>query len=125
MTVGAYNHQSDSIFIESGRGLTRDLELKPDFVAPGVNVIGPLPNNQFGVMTGTSVSTAIAGGAASLLLEWGIVLGNDTDMDTVKVINYFNKGARRKDGIDYPSKEWGYGALDLLGTFEALKGIKI
>lgn len=125
MTVGAYNHQTDSIYIASGRGLTRDLEIKPNLVAPGVNVIGPMPNNQFGVMTGTSISTAIAGGASALLLEWGIVLGNDTDMDTIKVINYLTKGALRKEAIEYPSREWGFGAINLLGTFEALKGIKV
>lgn len=120
MTVGAYNHIDDSIFIESGRGLTRDLELKPDIVAPGVDIIGPFPNNQFGLMTGTSVSAAIAAGAAALLLEWGIVWGNDIGMSTIKITNYLKKGARRKEDMMYPNREWGSGALDLLGVFEML-----
>lgn len=124
MTVGAYNHQSDSLYLATGRGLTRDLEMKPDLVAPGVNVIGPLPDNRFGTMTGTSVSAAITAGAAALLLEWGIVLGNDTDMYTSKVINYLIRGATRKENIRYPNREWGYGQLNLLGTFESLKGTR-
>lgn len=122
MTVGAYNHQSGSLYLATSRGLTRDLEMKPDLVAPGVNVIGPLPNNRFGTMTGTSVSAAITAGAAALLLEWGIVLENDEDIYTSKVINYLIRGATRKENISYPNREWGYGELNLLGTFESLKG---
>ena len=122
ITTGAYNHQTQSLFIGSGRGLTRDLELKPELVAPGVNVIGPAPFNLFNAYTGTSVSAAITGGAAALLLEWGIVLENDTEMDTEKVKNYLIRGAERKDTINYPSREWGYGELNLLGTFESLRG---
>lgn len=124
ITVGAYNHQNNSLYIGSGRGLTRDLELKPDLVAPGVNVIGPLPINRFGTMTGTSVSAATTAGAAALLLEWGIAYGNDRDMDTEKVRNYLIRGARRRANISYPNREWGYGELNLLGTFEALRGYR-
>lgn len=124
MTVGAYNHQSDSLYLATGRGLTRDFEMKPNLVAPGVNVIGPLPGGRFGTMTGTSIGAAITAGAAALLLEWGIVLNNDEDMYTSKVINYLIRGAKRKENIDYPNREWGYGALDLLGTFESLKGAR-
>lgn len=124
MTVGAYNHQTDSLYLATGRGLTRDMEMKPNLVAPGVNVIGPLPGDRFGTMTGTSVGTAITAGAASLLLEWGIVLENDRDMYTSKVINYLIRGADRKESINYPNREWGYGSLDLLGTFESLKGTR-
>ncbi|PKM51269.1 MAG: hypothetical protein CVV02_07890 [Firmicutes bacterium HGW-Firmicutes-7] len=122
LTVGAYNHQSGSLYLPSGRGLTRDVELKPDLVAPGVNVIGPLPNNRFGTMTGTSVGAAMAAGAGALLLEWGIVLRNDTNMYTEKVLNYLIRGATRKESLSYPNREWGYGELNLLGTFESLRG---
>lgn len=124
ITTGAYNSQTGGLYLGSSRGLTRDLELKPDLVAPGVNVIGPLPNKQFGVMTGTGVAAAITGGASALLLEWGIIKGNDTEMDTQKVMNYLIAGARRNPNIDYPNREWGYGELNLIGTFESLKGYK-
>lgn len=124
MTVGAYNHQTGGLYLASGRGLTRDLQIKPDLVAPGVNIIGPLPNNQFGTMTGTSVSAAITGGASALLLEWGIILGNDPDMYTQKVMTYLIRGATRTENISYPSREWGYGRLNLLGTFESLRGYR-
>lgn len=124
MTTGAYNGLTGSLYLGSGRGLTRDLELKPDLVAPGVNVVGPIPGNQYGTMTGTSVSAAITAGAAALMLEWGINYGNDADMDTQKVINYLIAGASRTDNRVYPNREWGYGKLNVFGTFEALKGFR-
>ncbi|MCT4596412.1 MAG: S8 family peptidase [Vallitalea sp.] len=122
ITAGAYNHETGSLYLASGRGLTRDDVQKPDLVAPGVGVIGPRPNNRYGPMTGTSISAAITGGAAALLLEWGIIKGNDPAMDTGKIRNYLIRGATRKRLIKYPNSEWGYGELNLLGAFEAIRG---
>lgn len=122
LSVGAYDHRSGSLYLSSGRGLSRDDVLKPDLVAPGVGVVGPLPNNIYGPMEGTSISAAITGGAAALLLEWGIIKGNDSSMDTGKVRNYLIRGAKRKRSIKYPNSEWGYGELDLLGAFQAIRG---
>ena len=47
MTVGYYNGDDNSIAIRSGRGYTRSEKIKPDFVAPGVNVTGAAMRNQF------------------------------------------------------------------------------
>ncbi len=109
ITVGAYNHQTGSLYLPSGRGLTRDDAQKPDLVAPGVGVVGPLTDNRFGPMSGTSVSAAITAGAAALLMEWGIVQGNDPIMDTGDVRNYLIRGATRTKARNYPNSEWGYG----------------
>lgn len=122
LTVGAYNHRTNSLYLNSSRGLTRVNKLKPEIVAPGVDISGPLSGNKFGTMTGTSISAAIAGGASALLLEWGIVLGNDTNIDTQKATNYFIRGATRRDELEYPNREWGFGELNLLGTYETLRG---
>jgi subtilisin family serine protease len=124
ITTGAYNHKTGSLYLASGRGLTRDDALKPDLVAPGVGIIGPKSRNRFGTMTGTSISAAITGGASALLLEWGVINGNDPSMDTGKVRNYLIRGATRKREINYPNSEWGYGELNLLGAFEAIRGSK-
>ena len=123
ITVGAYNHLNDSLYISSSRGLTFEMDLKPEICAPGVNVMGPLPGGGYGQMTGTSVASAITGGAAVLLLEWGIVLGNDLDMSTVKVKNWLIRGAVRKQDLIYPNREWGYGQLNLLSAYEKLRSI--
>lgn len=46
--------------------------MAPDLAAPGVNVGGYYPTG-YGVMTGTSISTAITAGACALMMQWGIV----------------------------------------------------
>jgi subtilisin family serine protease len=122
ITVGAYNHLDKSLYINSGRGPTRAGILKPEIVAPGVNVIGPIPYNQLGVMSGTSVAAAHVAGAAALLLEWGIVLGNNPQMSTRAIKQALVRGADRSQQYDYPDYRWGYGMLNLFGAFEVLRG---
>lgn len=120
ITVGAYNEVINSIYLESGRGFTRGERIKPDIVAPGVDIVGPYPNNQYGILSGTSVSAAVTAGACALLLEWGIVKGNDPIINTVAMKTYLARGARRRDKISYPNREWGFGELDLLNTFKKM-----
>lgn len=116
VTVGAYNDVVNSIYLPSGRGYTRAELIVPDIVAPGVNILGPYPNNQYGTQSGTSAAAAIVGGASALLLEWGLIKGNDPVINTIVAKTYFIRGARRRKGIDYPNREWGYGELDLVNT---------
>ncbi|TCK98464.1 subtilase family protein [Natranaerovirga hydrolytica] len=124
ITVGAYNHVDNSLYIGSGRGPTRDNRIKPELVAPGVNVLGPLPNNEFGRMTGTSVASAHVAGAAALLLEWGILLGNNPNMNTRTIKKTLVRGATRREQFDYPNNRWGYGTLNLLNSFEIIRGTR-
>ena len=70
MTVGFYNGADNSIAISSGRGYTRGGVIKPNFVAPGVNVTGAVMRNQFAERTGSSIAAGITAGAAALMLEW-------------------------------------------------------
>lgn len=124
LTVGGYNQETDSIYESSGLGLVWDDELKPDVVAPSVNVYGPLPGNTFGTMTGTSIASAITGGASALLLEWGILLNNYSEMDTFVVKDLLIRGAKRKSNLIYPNRIWGYGQLDIIRTYELLQGLE-
>ena len=41
ITAGAYDAYSKSIYLNSGRGYTRNQQVKPDLCAPGVKVSGP------------------------------------------------------------------------------------
>lgn len=121
ITTGAYNTKDNRLYISSSLGPTRDEDIKPDLVAPGVHIIGPLPGNKFGTITGTGVSAAITGGASALLLEWGILQGNDPEMNTNTVKNYLLRGAYRQEGVDYPNVGLGYGLLDIDNTLNILR----
>ena len=96
-------------------------QVKPDFAAPGVNVIGPVPGNRFEARSGTSIAAAITAGAAALYLEWAVERGYNTDITNAEIKNDFIRGAVRLESRVYPNREWGYGTLNLYQTFEQLR----
>lgn len=121
VTVGAYDSRYDAYADFSGRGYA-DAErtigvvtsglAKPDFVAPGVDILAPDLYGSFLPVTGTSFATPIASGAAALLMEWGIVQGNDPFLYGEKVKAYLRRGARPLRGEDvYPNAKTGWGKL--------------
>lgn len=121
ITVGAYDPVYDSYADFSGRGYT-DVSrtigvapaglIKPDLVAPGVNIQAPDVYGSFTPVTGTSFATPIVSGAAALLMEWGIIRGNDSYLYGEKVKAYLRKGARPLRGErEYPNDRVGYGKL--------------
>jgi len=122
ITCGAYNDRNSSLYINSSWGPTRNMLQKPDLVAPGVDVTGIYPMGS-GTMTGTSVAAAITAGACALLLQWGVVERNDASLNTNRIRALLIRGCKRASNIIYPSKQWGYGKLDLLNTFRQLRGI--
>lgn len=131
ITVAAYNHLNNSIYIHSSRGYTVGGLVKPDLTAPGVEIQGPAvgmrvrPGDTSVPMTtrtGTSVAAAFVAGAAASLLSWGIVEGNQITMSEASIKAYLIRGARRNPALTYPNREWGYGALDLYETFLRLRG---
>ncbi len=68
-------------------------------------------------MSGSSAATAIVAGACAILLEWGIINGNDQTMYSQKIRSYLMHGAARSSYYRFPNQELGYGYLDLLGVF--------
>lgn len=120
MTMSTYNHKTQSIYIQSSRGFTWSNVVKPDLAAPGVNVYGPIPGGQFSTKTGSSIAAAQGAGLSALMMQWGFTEGYNLDLNTVKIKNYFIRGARRQD-IIYPNNEWGYGEIDI---YEALRIIR-
>lgn len=108
--VGAYNSETMTYADFSGRG--SGARIKPDIVAPGVNIRAPIPGGSFGEFSGTSFATPFVTGSAALMMQWGIVNGNDPFLYGEKVKAYFQRGARPFVGItEYPSPLVGYGAL--------------
>lgn len=121
ITVGAYDPVYEAYADFSGRGYlyqeqvgsrTSDTYVKPDLVAPGVGVIAPDRDGGYSPVTGTSFAAPFVTGAAALLMQWGIVMGNDPYLYGEKVKAYLRKGAQPIRGVaEYPDSKVGYGAL--------------
>ena len=113
--VGAYDSATFTYADFSGRGPAGPgRRAKPDIVAPGVDILAPIPRGGFEELSGTSFATPFVTGGAALLMEWGIERGNDPFLYGEKVKAYFQRGARPFVGItQYPSPLVGYGALCL------------
>jgi subtilisin family serine protease len=111
ITVGAYDALTGAYADFSGRGLPGVL-LKPDLVAPGVNIETAVPGGGYQPRTGTSFATPFVTGAAALLMQYGIVDGRDPYLYGEKVKAYLQRGARELPGFkEYPNYQVGYGAL--------------
>lgn len=121
MTVGFYNGSDNSVAISSGRGYTRNRAIKPNFVAPGVNVTGAVKRNLFAERTGSSIAAGITAGACALLLEWIVYRLEQGVADSIQIRNLLTLGTERTDGEVYPNRTWGYGRLNLYQVFEELR----
>lgn len=111
ISVGAYDSLTFAYADFSGRGGLEG-ESKPDLVAPGVDITAPTPSGIYQTFTGTSFATPFVSGAAALMMEWGIVRGNDPYLYGEKVKAYLRRGARPLPGFtEYPNPQVGYGAL--------------
>lgn len=113
ITVGAYNSDYQSYADFSGRGFTRMTnQVKPDLVAPGVGVMAPRSGGGYEAVTGTSFAAPIVAGSVALLMQWGIVDGNDPFLYGEKAKAYLRRGARQLPGFsEYPNPLLGYGTL--------------
>ena len=111
ISVGAYDARTFAYADFSGRGFTRLTNMvKPDLVAPGVEVMTTTVGVGYAAFTGTSFATPFVTGSAALLMEWGIVRENDPYLYGEKVKAYLRRGAKKVPGFDeYPNEEVGYG----------------
>lgn len=128
VTVAAYNHQNNSIYIHSSRGYTRADKIKPDLAAPGVDVYGPettlssngriLPGDQpqstpMTRKTGTSVAAAHVAGAVASLLAWGVRTGWLVTITSPGIKSYLIRGAQRNPAYTYPNGKRSFLQLSL------------
>lgn len=116
VTVAAYDARTFSYADFSGRGPAGMYEgenvLKPDIAAPGVRVTAPVPGGGYQSFSGTSFAAPFVTGSAALLMEWGIVRGNDPYLYGEKVKAYLRKGAKQLAGYErWPNALLGHGAL--------------
>lgn len=124
ITVTAYDHTRNSIYIHASRGYSRSGQIKPDLAAPGVNILGASSSGRrLTRMSGTSVSAAHLAGAAAILLSWGILDGNYPYLNTPVLKSIFIRGAQRNPALTYPNREFGYGTLNLYEAFLHLRNL--
>ena len=124
ITVTAYDHTKNSIYIHASRGYSLSGQIKPDLAAPGVNILGAsVSGRRLTRMSGTSVSAAHLAGAAAILLNWGVLNANYPYLNTPVLKSIFVRGAQRNPALTYPNREFGYGTLNLYEAFLHLRNL--
>jgi subtilisin family serine protease len=133
VTVGAYDSRTDSYAAFSGRGFsgipsastitgngnTGLYAQKPDLVAPGVNITSAAPGGGYDTRSGTSMATPFVTGAAALLMQWGILEGNDPYLYGEKLKASLIRGTTTLSGFnEYPNSQVGWGALCVQNSLE-------
>ncbi len=127
VTVGAYDVTRKSYADFSGRGYVYRYDdgradtaggqqiiadVKPDLTAPGVDITVPVPNGGYEQVSGTSFATPFVAGAAALLMEWGIVRGNDRFLYGERLKAALIRGAQPLSGATArPDSKTGWGTM--------------
>ena len=111
--MAAYDTATQSYAPFPGRGFPQAPgDIQPVIAAPGVNITTVRAGGGYAAVTGTSFATPFVTGACALLMEWGIVRGNDPYLYGQKLKSYLISGARRLPGVlEYPNRMVGYGTL--------------
>ncbi|MFN8442641.1 MAG: S8 family peptidase [Caldilineaceae bacterium] len=133
ITVGAIDEMGtativdDSVPAFSAFGITKDGFAKPDLVAPGRYIVGPLASSKstlallhrsnivaqnYFMMSGTSVSAPIVSGAVALLLE-------DEPSLTPDQVKYRLVSTANKNWRAYNAAQAGAGELDVYAAIQS------
>ena len=121
ISVGGYRTETETASPFSGRG-GQDCwgRVMLDIMAPAEAVRSAKAGGGYDVFTGTSMAAPFVSGSAALMMEWGIVQGNDLFLYGQRVKAFLCKGALRSQFLSYPNPQWGYGRLNLCGTMNEL-----
>ncbi|GHU42950.1 hypothetical protein FACS1894111_07720 [Clostridia bacterium] len=113
ISVGAYDSRYGQLADFSGRGYTwQTKQVKPELSAPGTAITSCAPGGGYAIKSGTSMATPFVTGTAALLMQWGIVEGNDPFLYGEKLKAYLIRGAKPLSVMkEYPNPALGYGVL--------------
>lgn len=121
-TVGAYDTINNSVWPSSSRGPNIRNVQKPNIVAPGVNIISSFPNNKYGTITGTAAAAAYTSGVSALFFQYVTQSPQFKRHGFAQsIFTFFELGADREQGINYPNFIYGYGLLNARKIFEEFR----
>ena len=123
ISVGSYNYLVDTISPFTGRGQIYEGQyIKPDIVAPGVNIIGPYPGGGYATITSTSAAASYTSGCIAMFMQYVLIDENYREKAFVQNIRtIFRVGAIRSTDIIYPNNNTGYGNLNIRNIMELFR----
>ena len=122
--VSSYSTKTNSIYVESGRGFSRGIQIKPDLAGPAVNI--SVPGKSFpgqlrvGRQTGSILAAALTAGGTAQLLQWAYTDRKANYLNSNEVKDLLILGAKREGRTSYPNSFWGFGRLSIQGIFDIL-----
>ena len=122
LTVGTYDNRYDSLWIGSSVGPTRGVSAKPDFVAPGVNVVSTYGNNSYVSGTGAGISSSVTSGILALTMQYLNRQSSNPKLLLYSQVlkTYLMIGATRNELFYYPNDSQGYGVIDFRRTIQII-----
>jgi len=116
ITVGATHRDwphTYGVSFFSSRGPTGDGRLKPDLVAPGEHIEAPMPDNEWGFESGTSMAAPhVSGAAAMLMARYPELVGQPRRIKRILCETATDLGRERSFQ--------GHGMLDVLRAFQSI-----
>jgi serine protease AprX len=111
-THGNWPHTYGVSFFSS-RGPTGDGRPKPDLVAPGERISAPIPGNEMGAESGTSMAAPhVSGAAAMLMARYPELIGNPRRIKRILI--------ESATDLDRDRSFQGRGMLDVLRAFQSI-----
>lgn len=121
ISVGGFRPGTETISPFSGWGAPDCAgRMLLDLTAPAEGVRSARAGGGYDVYNGTSMAAPFVSGSAALMMEWGIVQGNDLFLYNQRVKAFLCKEAYRSAYLTYPNPQWGYGRLNLCATMDTL-----
>ncbi len=119
IVVGA-SDDNDNIASFSSWGPTDDGRIKPEVVAPGVNVQSTYPGNTYSTLDGTSMSTPAVSGVVALMIEaW--MRHDDYQVPLPSTIKALLCNSAVDLGTPGPDYAYGFGRVDAVEAVNAVE----